>query len=332
MAATSKPVASVTSKEEFDKIVASSPEVAVHFWADWCEPCKHMDEVFAKLAADAKQATFVRVEAEEMDDVSLAYDVAAVPFFVFIKGGKKVASVEGADPAVLAATAKEHFAISEAAVEAQAEAAKGELNGRIRKLLDGSDVLLFMKGNKEAPRCGFSNKVVSALNDTGVEYSTFDILVDEDIRQGLKEYSNWPTYPQLYVKGELLGGCDVVLEMHEAGELKTTIEEEIAKAKVALNDRIKKLVEGKKVLLFMKGSPDAPRCGFSSKVSAALKETGVEFSHFDILGDNDIRQGLKEYSNWPTYPQLYVKGELLGGCDVVLEMHQGGELKDAVMA
>mmetsp|Transcript_23112 Transcript_23112/g.72124 ORF Transcript_23112/g.72124 Transcript_23112/m.72124 type:complete len:190 (-) Transcript_23112:54-623(-) len=189
-----------------------------------------------------------------------------------------------------------------------------------------------MKGNKEAPRCGFSNKVVSALNDTGVEYSTFDILVDEDIRQGLKEYSNWPTYPQLYVKGELLGGCDVVLEMHEAGELKTTIEEEIAKAKVALNDRIKKLVEGKKVLLFMKGSPDAPRCGFSSKVSAALKETGVEFSHFDILGDNDIRQGLKEYSNWPTYPQLYVKGELLGGCDVVLEMHQGGELKDAVMA
>jgi len=61
MAATSKPVASVTSKEEFDKIVASSPEVAVHFWADWCEPCKHMDEVFAKLAADAKQATFVRV-------------------------------------------------------------------------------------------------------------------------------------------------------------------------------------------------------------------------------------------------------------------------------
>ena len=75
-----------------------------------------------------------------------------------------------------------------------------------------------MQGNPEAPRCGFSQKVVAALQAIKVPFNTFDILIDEEVRQGLKEYSQWPTYPQLYVKGELLGGCDVILEMQEDGE------------------------------------------------------------------------------------------------------------------
>jgi Grx4 family monothiol glutaredoxin len=84
-------------------------------------------------------------------------------------------------------------------------------------------VVLFMKGDRDEPRCGFSRKVVEALNDTGVEYSTFDILQDEEVRQGLKTFSNWPTYPQLYAGGELLGGCDIVLEMAAGGELKAAL-------------------------------------------------------------------------------------------------------------
>lgn len=84
------------------------------------------------------------------------------------------------------------------------------------------------------------------------------------------------------------------------------------------------------VVLFMKGSPDAPRCGFSRKVVEALEEEGISFSHFDILGDEDVRQGLKEISGWPTYPQVYVRGELLGGCDIVMEMKSSGELASAV--
>lgn len=78
--------------------------------------------------------------------------------------------------------------------------------------------LLTLQGNPDAPRCGFSQKVVSALQSIQVPFKTFDILSDEEVRQGLKEYSQWPTYPQLYVKGELLGGCDVILEMQQEGE------------------------------------------------------------------------------------------------------------------
>ena len=76
-----------------------------------------------------------------------------------------------------------------------------------------------LQGNPEAPRCGFSQKVVSALRSINIPFNTFDILTDEDVRQGLKDYSQWPTYPQLYVKGELLGGCDVILEMQQDGEI-----------------------------------------------------------------------------------------------------------------
>ena len=112
-----------------------------------------------------------------------------------------------------------------------------------------------MKGDRGEPRCGFSRKVVEALNGTGVEYSTFDILQDEDVRQGLKTFSNWPTYPQLYAGGELLGGCDIVLEMAAGGELKAALEEAMAAAKPEedINAKLAKLVKSSKVVLFMKG-------------------------------------------------------------------------------
>lgn len=95
-----------------------------------------------------------------------------------------------------------------------------------------------------------------------------------------------------------------------------------------LNERIEKLINSSPIFLFMKGSPEMPQCGFSANVCAILKAAGVEFKSFDILSDPEIRQGVKEYSNWPTYPQLYFKGELIGGSDIISEMYNTGELQD----
>jgi monothiol glutaredoxin len=94
---------------------------------------------------------------------------------------------------------------------------------RIESLISSSPVFLFMKGNPAMPMCGFSANVVAILNHLGVEFKTFDILSDEEIRQGVKEFSNWPTYPQLYIKGELMGGNDIVMEMMESGELQELV-------------------------------------------------------------------------------------------------------------
>jgi monothiol glutaredoxin len=90
--------------------------------------------------------------------------------------------------------------------------------------------------------------------------------------------------------------------------------------------RIQSEVEANPVVLFMKGTPVFPQCGFSAQVVQVLSLLGVKFKAFDVLSDDELRQGIKEFSNWPTIPQLYVKGEFVGGCDIVREMYQSGEL------
>lgn len=92
-------------------------------------------------------------------------------------------------------------------------------------------------------------------------------------------------------------------------------------------ERIKTEIGAQPVVLFMKGTPDFPQCGFSAQTVAALRALGAEFKAVNIFEDPELREALKRYSNWPTYPQLYVNGELVGGCDIALEMYQSGELK-----
>ena len=92
-------------------------------------------------------------------------------------------------------------------------------------------------------------------------------------------------------------------------------------------ERIKAEIGSSPVVLFMKGTPDFPQCGFSAQTVAALRSLGAKFKHINIFEEPEIREALKRYSNWPTYPQLYVKGELLGGCDIAMEMYRNGELK-----
>lgn len=99
---------------------------------------------------------------------------------------------------------------------------------------------------------------------------------------------------------------------------------------MSANERIDELVKANNVVLFMKGSPLFPQCGFSSKAIAILDHLNVEYASVDVLQDMEIRQGIKEYSDWPTIPQLYVKGEFLGGSDIMMEMYEAGELHDLV--
>lgn len=96
---------------------------------------------------------------------------------------------------------------------------------QIKDKITANDVVLFMKGTKEMPQCGFSSRVAGVLNYMGVDFSDVNVLADEGIRQGIKDFSDWPTIPQLYVKGEFVGGCDIITEMTISGELDTLFEE-----------------------------------------------------------------------------------------------------------
>lgn len=320
-----------TSSDEFSKLLenAGSSLVVVHFSADWAPQCKQMNDVLIELSKDdeLKLVRFVQVEAESLAEVSQEHGISAVPAFVFFRNKKPVFRLNGANVPELAKAVRSEAAASGTvvtSVPAHVPAAE-DLNSHLKKLINAAPCMLFMKGTPQEPKCGFSRQIVAILDSKNAEYSTFNILSDEKVRQGLKEFSNWPTYPQVYVNGELIGGLDIVKEMNESGEL-----EQILIKKCSLDERLKGLINKAPVMLFMKGNPTTPRCGFSKQVISILNETEVPYESFDILEDEEVRQGLKTFSNWPTYPQLYVKGELVGGFDIIKELKETGELLDVI--
>ena len=97
-----------------------------------------------------------------------------------------------------------------------------------------------------------------------------------------------------------------------------------------IQETIRKAIEENPVMLFMKGSPDFPQCGFSGRAVQILEACGVQFGSADVLTDPELREGIKAYSNWPTIPQLYIQGELIGGSDIMMEMYENGELKEKI--
>ncbi|NXI65532.1 GLRX3 protein, partial [Anseranas semipalmata] len=294
--------------------------VVVHFWAPWAPQCAQMNEVMAALAKEHVQVTFVKLEAEAVPEVSEKYEISSVPTFLFFKNSQKVDRLDGAHAPELTRKVQRHASSSSVSAGSN-DSAKEDLTVRLKKLINAAPCMLFMKGSPKEPRCGFSKQMVEILNKHGISFSSFDIFSDEEVRQGLKTYSNWPTYPQLYVAGELIGGLDIVKELEASGELDT-----ICPKAQKLEDRLKILINKAPVMLFMKGNRQTAKCGFSKQIIEIINSTGIDYETFDILEDEEVRQGLKTYSNWPTYPQLYVKGELVGGLDIVKELKENGEL------
>ncbi|EAL69528.1 glutaredoxin family protein [Dictyostelium discoideum AX4] len=231
----------INTNEEFENILKDNKFLVVMFWADWSKPSTQMRDVFDQLA---KQATnqannkllFLKVEAEKVHQISGRYNVKSVPTCIFLNQGKLVQSVVGANPSELALQTNnfsktcDTLPLEEQQQQQQSEEIinkikldqeqeKKLLNERLEKLVNQSPVMLFMKGNPEKPQCGFSNKTVTILKENGFEFGSFDILQDQAVRNGLKEYSNWPTYPQLYINGKLVGGYDIIKDLNEEGEL-----------------------------------------------------------------------------------------------------------------
>lgn len=224
----------ITSYSEWDAHLASLPPTTlliVSFHAPWAAPCAQMATVLSTLASEYPadgSTSWVSLNAEELSDISEKYDVTAVPFLVLSKNAKVLETVSGSSavkvrnaieahagkPGATAATTNGASAGGAAAVDEPAETdpakAKEELNKRLEELVKAAPVMLFMKGTPSGPQCGFSRQMVALLRENSVKYGFFNILADDEVRQGLKEFADWPTYPQLWIEGELVGGLDIV--------------------------------------------------------------------------------------------------------------------------
>ncbi|KAJ7112802.1 glutaredoxin [Mycena crocata] len=240
----------VTSAPHFQELLSADLNRVslINFWAPWAAPCTQMNAVVAELAKKHPAILALNVEAEEQADIAESFDIEAVPSFVVLRGHTLLARIAGADAPALTQAIATHTSPAvtkshtNAAPKSYADAepphptdlaipqlpppateTPEELEARLRRLMAQSRVVLFMKGVPDEPRCGFSRKLVALLRDQNVKFSTFDILRDEDVRQGLKKLNDWPTFPQLIVSGELVGGLDIVQEMVESGEFKEVV-------------------------------------------------------------------------------------------------------------
>ncbi|RDB26107.1 Monothiol glutaredoxin-4 [Hypsizygus marmoreus] len=228
----------VTSPTHFQELLSQdlSRVSLINFWAPWAAPCAQMNEVVQELAKKYPSVLVLQVEAEAQADIAESFDVEAVPLFVILKGHTLLERVSGADaPALTQALAKHAHGPStkplsqtdkppappsngHLSADVEKQETPEELEQRMRALMNQSTVVLFMKGSPDAPRCGFSRKITALLKENRVEFAHFDILTDENVRQGLKKLNDWPTFPQLIIKGELVGGLDIVQEMIDSGE------------------------------------------------------------------------------------------------------------------
>lgn len=162
---------------------------------------------------------FLNVPAEELSEVSLKHQIDAVPTVLFIRNGSAIDRIDGVDIAALSMKCKSFVDKNKST---DGDSGKN-LNERLKALINREKVMIFMKGDRNTPRCGFSKTLIGIVNETNVPYETFDILSDEEVRQGLKVYSDWPTYPQVYVNGELIGGLDIIKELVANNELAATL-------------------------------------------------------------------------------------------------------------
>lgn len=242
----------IKSEEDWNKHTTSLPPTTlqvIYFFTEWAGPCKNMTTVLQTLASsypitEPLSTSWVSMNAEEVIDVSEAFDVNAVPYLVLTRNNQVIETVSGSDATKVRAAIEKHAkspgagagsnGVSAPVVETAAKNLsnyapsaqdptpapqftsggvkedKEALHKRLATLVKAAPVMLFMKGTPSAPQCGFSRQLVALLRENSVKYGFFNILADDDVRQGLKEFADWPTFPQLWVDGDLVGGLDIV--------------------------------------------------------------------------------------------------------------------------
>ncbi|KAK8865716.1 Grx4 family monothiol glutaredoxin [Kwoniella newhampshirensis] len=224
----------VTSPDHFKSLLSADLNrvSCLNFWAPWAEPCAAFNKVIEEKSAQFPSVLFLNIEAEELADISESFEIDAVPSFLLLRGHTLLARHSGSDATLLQTVLTQHagtsstssapLATSTATPQAPAaevrQRTEEEIVARCHELMNKHKVVLFMKGNPTSPKCGFSRQTVGLLREQGVEFAWFDIFSDEEVRQMLKRVNDWPTFPQIIVKGELVGGLDILREMIESGE------------------------------------------------------------------------------------------------------------------
>lgn len=222
----------IESTDQFTHLTTTEANklITIYFYATWASNCKETNDAFKNASSTNNSDLFLSIDADEQGDIAELFEIQSVPAFIFIKNGNILKEVSSSDSKDFEAAYKnltsgtssstitsknESNSTSQEQEPIEEEETEEQLNERLVQLTAAAPVMLFMKGTPSEPKCGFSRQMVGILREHQVRFGFFDILKDDTVRQGLKKFSDWPTFPQLYFNGELVGGLDIIKESLE---------------------------------------------------------------------------------------------------------------------
>lgn len=232
---------------------ANNKLIVLYFYTKWAEPCKSTNELVSALSHEFRNenASFLAVDADINNEIVELFDVSIVPYFIFIQNGRVLEELSGDDPKKFVQILDQYLCISStlflnaqqgdnvnnhhhfhnsdsedsvvSQYTAESEYTDEEINGqneekfdkKLSKLVQAAPVMVFLKGSPSEPKCGYSRQMVKILRENKIRFGFFDILRDDNVRKNMKRFSDWPTFPQLYINGEFQGGLDIVKETLE---------------------------------------------------------------------------------------------------------------------
>ncbi|KAK7676920.1 hypothetical protein QCA50_020110 [Cerrena zonata] len=217
-------VTEIESEAQFTELTSKDPAklIALYFHTPWAGPCQTMNSIFKTLAQANPTTLFLSINADDLSEISELFEVklsGADPkeFIAALNqfSDKPSSTTGNTDASTTAAASSSTSTSTSIPPAASSEESPEALEDRLKKLTSAAPVMLFMKGSPSSPQCGFSRQLVAILREHQVRFGFFDILKDDSVRQGLKNFSDWPTFPQLYINGEFQGGLDIIKESIE---------------------------------------------------------------------------------------------------------------------
>lgn len=282
------------------------------------EIADNLAEFYSEASSDFNiQAYLVNISTGAFQSTIDDFKITRVPTSIFFIGLKPIDRVEGAIiPEIL-----EKIETLSSSFASILESIRNEEYSKIHSLVTSNSLSLFIKGTPEKPKSRRSQKMLRILN--GYTFGYADISADKLLAGWLKVYTGADKFPHFFLKGSFSGSVEELTELSKTSTIFTTLNQD-------LEQRLKRIITCQRHVVVMMGSKEEPKCGFSERLMALLGTYNLEYETFDISIDNEVCEGLKKLSNWPTYPQVYAEGQIIGGLDVCQGLHDKGELRSAL--
>lgn len=319
----------LTSKDEFDKLRKSIKDkgIVVLCCANWYEPCKVLkDNIMQEMVKIYKHLVFTWIDCDKFVELVEKYEVDTVPtVLVFHPHKQDVDKIINPSPDKLNAEIEKQNEYYKSVLSTEKERVFQEID----MILASAPMIAFIKGTPTEPKCKFTRRLLAHFNKYELTFKSYNILEDERIRQWLKIYSNWPTYPQVYINKEFVGGIDVIDQLVEEGEFIDMVPKECKKLPPI--EIFEEMLSSFDVVVIMEGLPDKPNNDASKTLIETLEKNSIKYVTVDYsVLEEEVKEHIKSKYSVDSIPQIFLKKKPFGNQETLQKYVNDGTLESVI--